>query len=170
MLNRVVLMGRLTADPELKQTQSGVTVTSFAIAVDRSRTSRDAEKQTDFINCVAWRQTAEFICRYFGKGKMIALEGSLQVRNYTDKNNNKRQAVEVLVDQVHFAGDSNSNANSNANPAPNANSNAYNTQSNVYNTQTPDVNASAYNGGYSGYQTTFPEEFPEFSSDEDLPF
>ena len=103
MLNRVILMGRLTADPELKQTPNGISVTSFSLAVDRNFTSRGAERQTDFINCVAWRQTAEFISRYFAKGRMMAVEGSLQVRNYVDKNENKRQAVEVVVDQAYFA-------------------------------------------------------------------
>ena len=104
MLNNVVLMGRLTADPELKQTYNGVSVLSFCIAVDRPY-SKDGNQQADFINVVAWRQTAEFISRYFSKGKMIALEGSIQVRNYTNKNDNKRQAVEVLVSQAYFAGD-----------------------------------------------------------------
>lgn len=103
MLNRVILMGRLTADPELKQTQSGVSVTGFTIAVDRNYTPQGAERQADFINCVAWRNTAEFICRFFTKGRMMAVEGTLQVRNYTDKNDNKRQAVEVVVDQAYFA-------------------------------------------------------------------
>ena len=104
MLNRVVLMGRLTADPELKKTTSDLSVLSFTVAVERNY-SGNKDKQTDFINCVAWRQTAEFISRYFSKGKMIALEGSIQVRNYTDKNDNKRQAVEVLVYQEYFAGE-----------------------------------------------------------------
>ena len=104
MLNRVVLRGRLTAEPELKRTTSDLSVISFTVAVERNYSS-SKDKQTDFINCVAWRQTAEFISRYFSKGKMIALEGSIQVRNYTDKNDNKRQAVEVLVSQVYFAGD-----------------------------------------------------------------
>ena len=102
MLNRVILMGRLTADPELRKTASDLSVTSFTLAVDRNY-GKGADRQTDFINCVAWRQTAEFISRYFSKGKLMALEGSIQVRNYVDKNDNKRQAVEVLVDQAFFA-------------------------------------------------------------------
>ena len=109
MLNRVVLMGRLTADPELKKTTSDLSVLSFTAAVERNY-SGNKDKQTDFINCVAWRQTAEFISRYFSKGKMIALEGSIQVRNYTNKNDNKRQAVEVLVSQAYFAGDNSQNS------------------------------------------------------------
>lgn len=103
MLNRVILMGRLTADPELKQTPNGISVVSFSLAVDRNYAGKGTERQTDFINCVAWRQTAEFISRYFAKGRMMAVEGSLQVRNYVDKNENKRQAVEVVVDNAYFA-------------------------------------------------------------------
>ena len=104
MLNRVILMGRLTADPELRKTASDLSVTSFTLAVDRNY-GKGADRQTDFINCVAWRQTAEFISRYFSKGRLMAVEGSIQVRNYTNKNDNKRQAVEVLVSQAYFAGD-----------------------------------------------------------------
>ena len=102
MLNRVILMGRLTADPELKKTNSDISVTSFSLAVDRNY-GKGADRQTDFINCVAWRQTAEFISRYFQKGRMIALEGSLQTRNYEDKTGAKRTAYEVIVDQAYFA-------------------------------------------------------------------
>lgn len=117
MLNRVILMGRLTADPELKQTNNGNAVTSFTLAVDRNFSSKGEEKQTDFINCVAWRKTAEFISNYFSKGRMMAIEGSLQVRNYEDKNGNKRQAVEVIVDQAYFADSKNASAGSAASNA-----------------------------------------------------
>lgn len=104
MLNRVILMGRLVADPELRQTTSGIAVASFRIAVDRNYQSKGStEKQVDFISCVAWRQTAEFISRYFTKGRMIALEGSLQSRSYEDKTGAKRTAYEVIVDQAYFA-------------------------------------------------------------------
>ena len=104
MLNRVVLMGRLTADPELKKTTSDLSVLSFTVAVE-SQLQRQ-QRQTDRLHQLrCMEQTAEFISRYFSKGKMIALEGSIQVRNYTDKNDNKRQAVEVLVSQAYFAGD-----------------------------------------------------------------
>ena len=113
MLNRVILMGRLTADPELRKTASDLSVTSFTLAVDRNY-GKGADRQTDFINCVAWRQTAEFISRYFSKGRLMAVEGSIQVRNYTDKNDNKRQAVEVLVDQAFFADSKNSSNTSSA--------------------------------------------------------
>lgn len=105
MLNRSILMGRLTSDPELKQTPNGIFVTSFSIAVNRNY-NRDI---TDFINIVAWRHTAEFICRYFKKGQLVALEGSIQTRNYEDKTGNKRTAFEVVADQVYFAESKNSN-------------------------------------------------------------
>lgn len=98
-LNKVILAGRLTADPELKTTPSGLSVTSFTVAVDR-RFQKD--KQTDFISCVAWRQTAEFITKYFVKGSAICIVGSIQTRKYTDKNGNKRTAVEVVADEVTF--------------------------------------------------------------------
>lgn len=101
MLNIVILMGRLTADPELKTTNSGNTVTSFAVAVERSF-AKDGNRETDFINVVAWRSTAEFICKYFRKGQMIAINGSLQQRNYEDRDGNKRTAYEVVAQQVSF--------------------------------------------------------------------
>lgn len=104
MLNCAVIMGRLTADPELKTTQSGISVTSFSVAVDRNYTPKGQEKQTDFINVVAWRQTAEFVTRYFHKGSMIAIEGSIQTRKYQDKNGNNRTAVEVVANNVSFCG------------------------------------------------------------------
>lgn len=104
MLNRVILMGRLVADPELRQTGSGISVATFRIAVDRNyQTKGSTERQADFIPCVAWRQTAEFISKYFAKGRMIALEGSLQSRSYEDKTGAKRTAYEVIVDQAYFA-------------------------------------------------------------------
>lgn len=106
MLNKVILQGRLTADPELKSTPNGVSVTTFSLAVEQKYAGKGTERQTDFFNCVAWRGTAEFICRYFEKGKMMALEGTLQTRSYTDKNQNKRTVTEVMAEQVYFAGDS----------------------------------------------------------------
>ena len=104
MLNTVVIMGRLTADPELRTTASGLSVTSFSVAVDRRFQRQGEEKQTDFINVVAWRQTADFVSRYFHKGSMIAVQGSIQTRNYEDKNGNKRTAVEIVADNVSFCG------------------------------------------------------------------
>ena len=101
MLNKAILMGRLTANPELKTTPQGTAVTSFTLAVERNY-SKD-EKQTDFINIVAWRNTAEFICKYFTKGQLVAVEGNIQTRKYTDKDGNKRIAFEILAEQVYFA-------------------------------------------------------------------
>lgn len=105
MLNRVILMGRLVADPELKTTQSGIGVTSFRIAVERSYAKAGEERQTDFINIVCWRNTAEFVCKYFPKGSLIALEGQLQTRSYQDKDGTTRYTVEVLADKVSFTGE-----------------------------------------------------------------
>ena len=104
MLNCAVIMGRLTADPELRTTGSGISVTSFSVAVDRNYQRQGQERQTDFINVVAWRQTAEFVTRYFRKGQMIAVQGSIQTRNYEDRNGNKRTAVEIVADNVSFCG------------------------------------------------------------------
>lgn len=101
MFNLVVLTGRLTADPELKTTPSGVPVTSFSIAVNRNYRAGE-EQQTDFINIVAWRQRAEFITKYFSKGSLIGIEGSIQTRRYQDKNGNNRTAFEVVVNNAHF--------------------------------------------------------------------
>ena len=104
-LNKVVLAGRLTGDPELKQTQTGVSVTSFSIAINRryvSKNNEQAEQQTDFINIVAWRQTAEFICRFFKKGSSICISGSIQTRSWNDQQNNKRYATEVVAEEAFF--------------------------------------------------------------------
>ena len=106
MLNHIVIMGRLTRDPELRRTGSGIAVASFSVAVDRDFGGRDGgEKETDFIDCVAWRQTGEFVSKYFTKGSMIVVSGRLQIRNWTDKEGNKRRSAEVVADQVYF-GDS----------------------------------------------------------------
>ena len=103
MLNKVILMGRLTADPELRQTPSGVSSCRFSVAVNRNYTSKETgERQTDFINVVAWRNTAEFVSRYFSKGKMIIVEGSLRNNNYTDQNGVKHYSMDVQADNVSF--------------------------------------------------------------------
>lgn len=169
MLNRVILMGRLTADPELRKTASDLSVTSFTLAVDRNY-GKGADRQTDFINCVAWRQTAEFISRYFSKGRLMAVEGSLQVRNYVDKNENKRQAVEVLVDQAFFADSKNSAPSSSAvddfGPPPPL-SRSYGSSAAPAATSFQQ-NAPAASFGYSSGSA---EDFEEVSEDEeDLPF
>lgn len=105
MLNTIALMGRLTADPELKKTPNGISVTSFTLAVDRDYSGKDgADRQVDFINIVAWRGTAEFAAKYFAKGSPMALCGRLQSRNWEDNNGNKRTAVEVVAENIYFAG------------------------------------------------------------------
>lgn len=104
MLNIVALMGRLTHTPELKTTQNGTSVCSFSIAVDRTYTPKGEERKADFIDIVAWRQTAEFICKYFQKGSMIAIDGSIQTRSYQDKQGSNRTKVEVLANNVSFCG------------------------------------------------------------------
>lgn len=103
MLNHAVLMGRLVADPELRHTPNSIPVTRFTLAVDRNFSSQSGERQTDFIDITAWRKTAEFVSRYFHKGMLVAVQGSIQTRSYTDGKGNKRKAVEVVADQVHFA-------------------------------------------------------------------
>ena len=106
MLNHIVIMGRLTRDPELRRTGSGIAVASFTVAVDRDFGGRDGgEKETDFIDCVAWRQTGEFVSKYFTKGRMIVVSGRLQIRSWTDKEGNKRRTAEVVADNCYF-GDS----------------------------------------------------------------
>ena len=106
MLNHIVIMGRLTRDPELRRTGSGIAVASFTVAVDRDFGGRDGgEKETDFIDCVAWRQTGEFVSKYFTKGRMIVVSGRLQIRSWTDKDGNKRRTAEVVADNCYF-GDS----------------------------------------------------------------
>ena len=106
MLNHIVIMGRLTRDPELRRTGSGIAVASFSVAVERDFGNRDGgERETDFIDCVAWRQTGEFVSKYFTKGRMIVVSGRLQIRNWTDKDGNKRRTAEVVADNCYF-GDS----------------------------------------------------------------
>lgn len=103
MLNKIFIMGRLTRDPELRRTQSGTAVTSFSLAVDRDFKSQSGEKETDFIDVVAWRNTGEFAAKYLAKGRMAAVEGRIQVRDWQDKDGNRRKSVEVVADNVYFA-------------------------------------------------------------------
>lgn len=103
MLNKIIIMGRLTRDPEMRRTQSGTAVTSFTMAVDRDFKSQSGEKETDFIDVVAWRNTGEFAAKYLAKGRMAAVEGRIQVRDWQDKDGNRRKAVEVVADNVYFA-------------------------------------------------------------------
>ena len=114
MLNHITIMGRLTRDPELRRTGTGVAVTSFCLAVDRDHNPKDGgEKETDFIDCTAWRGTGEFVSKYFTKGSTAIVSGRLQIRNYTDKDGNKRRAAEVVADHVYF-GDSKKSSDGNS--------------------------------------------------------
>lgn len=115
MLNHITIMGRLTKDPELRRTGSGTAVTSFTLAVDRDFANKQTgEKETDFIDCVAWRQLGEFVSKYFAKGKMAAVSGRLQIRSWTDDNGNKRRSAEVVADSVYFADSNKDTQNRNA--------------------------------------------------------
>lgn len=117
MINNAVIMGRIVADPELRTTASGTSVTSFTVAVDRRFSKQGEEKQTDFLDIVAWKNTAGFVCKYFTKGSMIAIQGSIQTRMYEDKNGNKRKAVEIVAENVSFCGGKSDNANTASEPA-----------------------------------------------------
>ncbi len=168
MLNVVALLGRLTADPELRTTQSGLSVCRFRVAVDRNITNADGSRQVDFIDCVAWRQTAEFVSRYFSKGKMIGIAGAIQTRNYEDRNGNKRTAVEVLANNVSFAGDKDKGQQSSYQPAGGyAQSGAGCAQPRQ--TAQRQSAAKAY-GQPSGYQQGSFDDFQDITPDEDLPF
>lgn len=159
MLNHITIMGRLTRDPELRRTGSGKAVANFTVAVDRDFSGNDGkEKETDFIECVAWRNTGEFVSKYFTKGRMAVVDGRLQIRSWTDKEGNKRRTAEVVADHVYFGDSKREETNSN-------------TQSG-YNTQ------GAYNPAGGGYSYPAPEH-PEYTAsdyavldddDAELPF
>ncbi len=151
MLNVAILQGRLVADPELRYTPNNIAVTSFTIAVDRSYVKSGTERQADFIDIVAWRSTAEFICKYFHKGQMIAIQGSIQTRSYTDSQGIKRKAFEIVADNVHFSDSKRDNTGNNN----------Y-SQHNDYSTNSAPA-APAYSNGDTG-------DFEEIISDDDLPF
>ena len=141
MLNHIVIMGRLTRDPELRHTQSQTPVASFTLAVDRDFGGRDGgEKQTDFIDCVAWRQTAEFVSKYFAKGSMAVVSGRLQIRDWTDREGGKRRSAEIVVDNIYF-GESKRRDGDNSGPYS---SNSTNGSYGGGNTYTP----STYNSGF----------------------
>ena len=110
-MNKILLIGRLTKDPELRYTQSGTAVASFTLAVNRNFTNQNGEREADFINCIAWQKAAEFVSQYFKKGQQMALEGRLQVRTYDDNNGQRRWVTEVIVEQVEFAGSKQSGQN-----------------------------------------------------------
>ena len=170
MLNRIVIMGRLVRDPELRTTQSGVAVTSFTLAVDRDFKSKDSgEKSTDFIDVVAWRQTAEFVCKYFSKGRMAIAEGRLQIRDWKDRDGNNRRSAEVVADNVYFGdskrdggGDSYGSPPPYGNPVPSSYSGAQNSSY----SEEP---SSPYGGGY-GSRSSEPSGFEEVDDGGDLPF
>ena len=147
MINNVVLMGRLVATPELRSTGTGVSVASFTIAVDRAYAKQGEQRQADFIDCVAWRNTAEFITRYFQKGSMIAITGNIQTRTYEDKNGIKRKAVEVVVDNASFCGSKAESGSTGGYSAPAA----------------PAAPAPSFTSGSES-------DFEEISEDDDLPF
>ncbi len=150
MLNTVNVMGRLTKDPELRYTTSGTAVTSFTLAVERDFSSKDGgEKQVDFIDCIAWRHTAEFMANYFSKGRMAVVSGRLQVRPWEDKNGTKRKAVEVVAQNVYF-GDSKRDSDSGG----------YQSQQSSYGSSAP---------GYNRYQD-IDSGFTEIDGDDELPF
>ena len=143
MINSVVLMGRLTADPELRTTTTGKSVCSFTIAVDRGYSKNAEERQADFINIVAWESTANFVCRYFSKGSMIAIQGQIQTRRYEDKTGAKRTAFEVVAREVSFCGSKSETGTASRPASP----------------EQPPV-----------YQNANQGDFEEITDDEDLPF
>lgn len=149
MLNSIVLMGRLTREPELRHTQSGTAVTSFTLAVDRDFQSKNAEKQTDFIDITAWRNTAEFVSTYFSKGRMAIVRGRLEIQKYTDRDGNNRQKAVVVADDVYF-GDSKRSEG----------------QSGGQSTGQP-YDGPSYGGGYSAGSSG---GFQEIEDDGELPF
>lgn len=154
IMNKVIITGRLTADPELRQTQSGISSCRFTVAVNRKYADKSTgERQADFITCVAWRQTAEFVSRYFSKGKMIALEGSLRTGSYQDRNHSDvtHYTTEVYVDAVEFCGDKSDNSSGNSRPAQNA--------------APPAQNSTADNMSYGDLS-----DFEEILSGGDVPF
>ena len=164
MLNHIVLMGRLTRDPELRRTGTGVAVASFTVAVDRDFGGRDGgEKETDFIDCVAWRQTGEFVSKYFTKGSMIVVSGRLQIRSWNDKDGNKRRTAEVVADNVYF-GESTCSTESNAYGGNSYGGNSYGGN----NYSAPSANNY---GGYSAPASAPASDFAMLEDDDaQLPF
>lgn len=130
MLNYIVIMGRLTRDPELRRTGTGIAVTSFSVAVDRDYAPKDgSERETDFIDCVAWRSTGEFVSKYFSKGSMAVVSGRLQIRSWTDKDGNKRRSAEIVADNVYFGESKRSEQRSSGYDAPTHSYGGYSTPS-----------------------------------------
>lgn len=170
MLNRVILMGRLVSDPELKTTGTGISVTSFRIAVDRSYVKSGEERKADFFDIVCWRNTAEFVCRYFGKGSLIAVEGQLQSRTYQAKDGTNRYVVEVVADNVSFTGERRDNSNGYNQGYGNqsyGDNQSYGSQSyggnQTYQQQAPAQAPTSYQSGANS-------DFQDMPLDDDLPF
>ncbi len=166
MLNHITIMGRLTRDPELRRTGSGIAVASFTVAVDRDYVGKDGgERETDFIDCVAWRQTGEFVSKYFSKGSMIVVSGRLQIRNWTDKEGNKRRSAEVVADNVYF-GESKRSSESNSSYG----GNAYGGNSNGSSSYGNHAPAPSY-GGYTAPASAPASDFAMLEDDDaQLPF
>ncbi len=162
MLNVAVVMGRLVADPELRHTANDVAVTSFTLAVDRAYVKSGTERQADFIDIVAWRSTAEFVCRYFKKGQMMAVQGAIQTRTYTDRDGNKRKAFEIVADNVSFA-DSKRSDGGQPSPAPSYGGQSYGASRDAQKQAAYSEPAPTYSSGSSG-------DFEEIIGDDDLPF
>ena len=160
MYNLAILIGRLVADPELRQTPNGISVCTFRIAVDRAYSPKGGEKQADFIDIVAWRQQAEFVSKYFGKGKLILVEGSIQVRSYTDKNDQKRTAVEVVAENIRFVGSKaeSEGGGGNSRPLPSASS------------APPAREGESAPPAPPAYSSGSADDFAEIEDDGDLPF
>ncbi|MBO4211040.1 MAG: single-stranded DNA-binding protein [Oscillospiraceae bacterium] len=171
MLNHIVLMGRLVRDPELRRTQSGVPVVSFSLAVDHDIPNKETgERGVDFIDIVAWRQTAEFVSRFFTKGRMAVVSGRLQIRNWTDNTGNKRRAAEVVADNVYFGDSKRDNDNSGS-----YNGNSYGGGNNAYSNRSYNDNSyAAPNGGYSAPAAPAAPTASDFAmleeDDSELPF
>ena len=146
MLNHITIMGRLTRDPELRRTGSGVAVASFTLAVDRDTKPKEGERETDFIDCVAWRQTGEFVSKYFSKGRMAVVDGRLQIRKWKNKDGENRYTTEVVADHVYFGDSKKEETNNNAN--------------------------GGYGGGYAPEYPAYPApDYPVLDdNDEPLPF
>ncbi len=174
MLNHIVIMGRLTRDPELRRTGSGIAVASFTVAVDRDFGGRDGgERETDFIDCVAWRQTGEFVSKYFTKGSMIVVSGRLQIRNWNDKEGNKRRSAEVVADNVYF-GESKRSSEGNSSYGGNAyGGNSYGGNSYGNNNYGGNASYNAPAPSYGGYSAPAPaaSDFAMLDDDDaQLPF
>ncbi|HIR32158.1 MAG TPA: single-stranded DNA-binding protein [Candidatus Faecousia faecavium] len=174
MLNHIVIMGRLTRDPELRRTGSGIAVASFSVAVDRDFGGRDGgERETDFIDCVAWRQTGEFVSKYFTKGSMIVVSGRLQIRSWTDKDGNKRRTAEVVADNVYFGDSKRSSESGNNTYGGNAyGGNSYGSNGNSY--SAPSYGSAPATPNYGGYSAPAAAPASDFAMLEDddaqLPF